>query len=155
MKRWILCALAGAAAPLTAQTIAGPPIADMSNSIAMQGRWSFAPTATGAEARFFDNGGRAQAVLTCVRATRVVAIARPAAGAAPYIQVWTTSERRNLPASYNPATGLVSAQVAAGDQLLDALAQSRGRIAIGVSGQAMLAAPAWAEIGRLVEECRS
>jgi len=65
-----------------------------------------------------------------------------------------SSESRNILASFNPATQLLSAPLQANDKLLDGLAQSRGRIAVGISGQPMLVAPAWAEIGRVVEECR-
>jgi hypothetical protein len=126
----------------------------MSNAVPVGGSWGYAPTAGGAEARFVDSSSRAQVILTCNRAARTVTLARAATGAAPYLQVWTSSESRNIAASFNPATKLLSAQVQAGDKLLDALALSRGRVAVGMAGQPMLVAPAWAEIGRVVEECR-
>jgi hypothetical protein len=40
------------------------------------------------------------------------------------------------------------------DPLLDAMAMSRGRVAVGVAGQPATVAPAWGEISRVVEECR-
>lgn len=150
----VACALIGAisSAPLGAQTIATIP--DMSNAPPIYGRWTFASTAGGGEARFLDASSRPQLILTCSRAARQVTVARPASSAAPFLQLWTSSASRNLPASFNPATGLSSAQLPAYDALLDAMALSRGRIAVGASGQSLVALPAWAEIGRLVEECR-
>ena len=43
----------------------------------------------------------------------------------------------------------------AGDQGFDWMGFSRGRIAIEAPGQARLVIPAWAEIGRVVEDCRN
>jgi hypothetical protein len=94
-------------------------------------------------------------MLGCLHQSRRVTIARPATGAAPFLQVWTSSLSRNLPASFNPATKRLTATLAAQDPVLDAMAMSRGRIAVAISGQAATVAPAWGEISRIVEECRS
>ena len=139
------------AAPLSAQ----PAAPDLSAATPLPGRWSWTPTAGGSEATFLDSAGRAQLWLTCLRGARVVTIARPASGAAPFLMVWTSSQSRNLLASYNPATARITAQLSATDPLLDALAFSRGRIGVGVSGVAPLVAPAWPEIARVVEDCRA
>jgi hypothetical protein len=40
------------------------------------------------------------------------------------------------------------------DQILDAMAYSRGRIAVEAGAQ-KVAIPSWAEITRVVEDCRS
>ena len=79
---------------------------------------------------------------------------KPASGAAPFLNVWTTAQSRNLPASFNPSTGLLSADLSAWDPLLDAIAFSRGRVGIGVSGQPALVLPSWAEVARVIEDCR-
>ena len=139
------------AAPLSAQP--APP--DLSAAAPLAGRWSWTPTAGGSEATFLDSAGRAQLWLTCLRGARVVTIARPASGAAPFLTVWTSSQGRNLLASWNPATGRITAQLSGTDSLLDALAFSRGRIGVGVSGTPPLVAPAWPEIARVVEDCRA
>ena len=81
-------------------------------------------------------------------------LARPAAAATSFLQVWTSSQRRNLPASFNPATNQLRASLSANDGLLDALSMSRGRMAVGIAGQPALIAPVWGEIGRVIEECR-
>ena len=131
-----------------------PPVPDYTNSRTVDGSWAYAATAGGAEATFRNGAGQPQLFLTCVRASRQLVIARPGVGAVPFLQVWTSSVTRNLPASFNPATGRISASLSATDPLLDALALSRGRIAAGVAGQPAIVAPAWGEISRVVEECR-
>ena len=40
------------------------------------------------------------------------------------------------------------------DPLLDAIALTRGRFAIEVPGQQPLYLPAWAEVTRVIEDCR-
>jgi len=42
----------------------------------------------------------------------------------------------------------------AADPLLDAMAITKGRIAIGVEGERTLYIPAWVEISRVIEDCR-
>jgi hypothetical protein len=68
--------------------------------------------------------------------------------------VWTTAQTRSLPASFNPATGRLTATLSAYDPFLDAIAFSRGRIAVSVTGQPALILPAWADAARVVEDCR-
>ncbi len=157
MRSLIAAALLGASAfplPVFAQATAVPAIPDYSSARIAEGRWTHAAIAGGIEAQFRSAAGQPQLFLTCVRASRQVLIARPAVGAAPFLQVWTTSASRNLPASYNPATRRISATLSALDPLLDAMAMSRGRVAVGVAGQPATVAPAWGEISRVVEECR-
>lgn len=150
MRRLIAAALLCASSPALSQTA----VPDHSNSPVAQGSWTHAATAGGLEASFRNTAAQPQLFLTCNRAARQVVIARPASAAAPFLQVWTSSASRNLPASFNPATGRLSATLPAQDPLLDAMALSRGRIAVGVAGQAAIVAPAWGEVTRVVEECR-
>ena len=96
-----------------------------------------------------------QFMIRCTPATRRVTISKPATGAAPFLSLWTSAQSRNLPASFNPATTRLSAEVAAWDPLLDALAFSRGRFAVAVSPQPALVVPAWAEPARVIEDCRA
>jgi hypothetical protein len=150
MRRLIAAALFCATSPAFSQTA----VPDYSNARIADGNWSQTPTAGGYEATFRNPAGQPQLYMSCVRVSRQVSIARPASAAAPFLQVWTSSASRNLPASFNPATGRLSATLPAQDPLLDAMAMSRGRVAVGVAGQAAIVAPAWGEISRVVEECR-
>ena len=147
--------VAALAAPSFAQAPAVPAIADYSLSVPASGSWRYVAVPGGSEARFLDSARRPQLTLTCNQASRTVTISRPAAAAAPFLQLWSTSQRRNLPASFNPQGAQLRASLSANDRLLDALAMSRGRIAVAVSGQPALVVPVWGEIGRVVEECRA
>ena len=152
MKLRLAAALAlTAASVLHAQSA---PV-DYATATPMQGQWSYATVPGGSEATFSDAVSQPQFFLTCSRLTRQVTIARPATGAAPLLFAWTTAQARNLPASYNPATGRLGAAVSAFDPLLDAIAFSRGRFAVGIAGQAPSIFPAWPEAARVVEDCRT
>lgn len=154
MRLKIAAALFSAVVTPIVASAQGPAIADHSSARIMDGSWVYASTAAGAEAQFRKTAGQPQLFLACTRASRQVSIARPATGAAPILQVWTSSAARNLAASFNPATRQLTATLPAIDSLLDAMAMSRGRIAVGISGQPAIVAPAWGEISRVVEECR-
>jgi hypothetical protein len=155
MKFRIAAALAlTAAAPVDAQTPAPPPAVDYSTATPIAGNWTYSPVTGGSEASFVNANGQPELTISCTRATRQVTIAKPATGAAPFLTVWTTAQTRALPSSYNPATGKLSATLAAFDPFLDAIAFSRGRFALSVGGQAAVVVPSWAEAGRVVEDCR-
>jgi hypothetical protein len=66
--------------------------------------------------------------------------------------VRTTNGERALAASITPE-GL-AATLAASDPLLDAIAFSRGRIAIEAPGTPLLIVPSWPEPARVIEDCR-
>lgn len=94
--------------------------------------------------------------LVCDRASRSVALVRLAPASATTqgaIDVTTSFGKRRLPAVADGAGGLV-ARVTSADGLLDWMAFSRGRIRIEATGQPVLTVPSWAEIGRVVEDCR-
>lgn len=48
----------------------------------------------------------------------------------------------------------VAAEIMPSDPILDAMIYSRGRIALETTGQLAIAIPNWAELGRVVEDCR-
>src|SRR5262249_34934143 len=149
-----------AASSLNAQTptpapAAPPVIPDLSTASPIAGRWNYAATVDGSEATFVNPTAQPQVTIHCTRTTRRVTISKPANAAAPFLSIWTSTETRNLSASFNPATARISADLNANDPLLDAIAFSRGRIGIGVSGQPIGVVPAWSEASRVVEDCRS
>ena len=156
MKFTIAAALAlTETASLQAQTAAPAPTIDFSIATPPPGNWTYAPTADGSEASFLDANARPQLFVRCTRASRQVTIAKPATAAAPFINIWTSSQTRNLPASYNPAIYRLGASLTAYDPLLDAIAFSRGRFAVSVSGATALIVPAWEEPARVIEDCRA
>ena len=116
------------------------------------GSWSYAAASDGSEATFTDSSARPQLAIHCVHASRQVRISKAASAAAASVFVWTSSTSRNVPASFDAAAGRISFTLAAYDPLLDALAFSRGRVAIGSPA---LILPAYPEIARVVEDCRA
>ena len=127
---------------------------DYSTAIPVGGSWTYAATADGSEATFANASGQPQLIIRCTRSTRRVAIAKPASGAAPFISIWTSAQSKSAPASFNPATNRLTADFAAYDAFLDAIAFSRGRAAFSVGTAPALVVPTWSEISRVIEDCR-
>lgn len=106
------------------------------------GTWRYAREATGSSATF----GADQAALRCQGgAVRLTG----APGGQGAVTIRTTSATRTLPTG---ADGAVS--LSARDPLLDAIVFSRGRFTIERAGAATLVLPPWAEVARVVEDCR-
>jgi len=137
--------------PVPAPT-APPPPADWRDRPASPGTWRYAVAAGGSVAEFGRPGAPADAALRCDRAGGRVLLVRAGAAAGP-LTVRTGTATRTLPATA-AATGAAAA-IPANDRLLDAMAFSRGRFALEAAGVAPLSLPAWAEVGRVIEDCRA
>ena len=148
-----LTALATATS-ISAQATGTAPKVDFSTSVAAAGSWSYRGVPGGSEARFVDTTGTARLVLRCTKASRQISLSHTSAVAAPSLLVWTSSASRNLPARFEPNAMRVTAELAAFDVLLDAIAFSRGRIAVMMGGGSPLVVPAWPEAARTIEDCR-
>ncbi len=94
--------------------------------------------------------------LSCDKASGLVAIALRGEAAGPVpLTVHTASQRRTLNAQpYSGPPAVVAASLAAHDDLLDAVAFSRGRFAVEAIGFAPVYAPSWPEVSRVIEDCR-
>ncbi|WP_317974458.1 hypothetical protein [Novosphingobium pituita] len=126
------------------------------------GAWRYQPAAGGGVALFGAPGAAPMLSLRCVRAGGQVILERAAPNGAGTNQVGglpatitTTSMQRPLIAEPN-ASGSAALVMAfpARDSLLDAMAFSRGRWMVEVTGLPSLIVPAWAEVGRVIEDCR-
>ena len=149
----ILAALALTADPTP--NAAGTPLqSNLEYAAPSAGAWNYMPTAGGSETTFADASGQPQLTIRCTRSTRHVAILKPAGAASPSLWIWTSSQSKSVPATFDSAAGRVSSEFGAYDPLLDAIAASRGRIGVSTSGLAALVVPPWAEIGRVIEDCR-
>ncbi len=115
------------------------------------GNWTY----SGETARYGSSGGTLFAI-ACNRAQGTISLIRTGSSAASLpMTVATTSVTQAL--SVDPAPGgqpQLITTLRSSDPLLDAMAFSRGRIAIEVNGLPTLYLPAWAEIGRVIEDCR-
>lgn len=122
---------------------------------ATPGSWSYRPEAAGAVAIFGTGAADARLTLRCDRASRRVSLARAGTGAASAITVRTSYGATSWPATASSgATAQIVAFRAASDTVLDQLAYSRGKFAVEMSGQETLIVPAWAEVSRVIEDCR-
>ena len=134
-----LIVLLAAAAPAAAQTT--PLSFEAGRSLPItQGEWSYVATATGSEARYGT-----VLTLRCERQIRTVAMLLPAQPNA-MLTVATGSLARDLPAG---------GRLLASDQLLDAIAFSRGRFLVRGGAGPILAIPSWPEAARAIEDCRN
>ena len=161
MTKLLLLAALAALAPVTAigaQVAPSAPVApmlDFANAPAATGSWGYQPAPGGSSARFLDTGAIARLTIQCTRATRRVNISQTSAAPSATLFVWTSSLSRNLAAKFEPNAMRVSAELAAMDPLLDAIAFSRGRVAVQLAGSQPLVIPASPEAARVVEDCRS
>jgi hypothetical protein len=136
-------------------SVAGSPIqSNLEYVTPADGSWTYAATSDGSEATFANASGQEQVTIRCTRSTRRVAILKNVPAAAPSIWVWTSSQSRSLPATFDASSGRASSDFAAYDSFLDAMASSRGRIGFSTSGLAALVVPPWAEVARVIEDCR-
>ena len=134
--------------------VAGAPVASNLEYVKpIEGTWAYSATASGSEATFNNLSSQPQLTIRCTRSTRQITLLKPGA-ASPTLWVWTSSQSRNLPATYDATAARVVAQLGAYDPLLDAIASSRGRIGFSSSGLAALVVPPWANVGRVIEDCR-
>ena len=144
-----LCFAAAAAAQVA------PTVPDYSTAVPRAGSWGYVPVPGGSSARFVDTTGTTRLAIQCTKATRQVTIALTSAAPAATLSVWTTSMTRVLPARFEANAMRVAAQVSASDRLLDAIAFSRGRIAVDMPGSVAVVAPAAPEAARVIDDCRN
>jgi len=144
-----------AAALALAAAQAGSPVQSNLEYVApIAGSWSYAATAAGSEATFVTTAAQPQVTIRCTRATRRVSILKLSSAASPTLWVWTSSQSKILPATFDAANARSISELAAYDPLLDAIAASRGRVGFSTSGLSALVVPPWGEIARVIEDCR-
>ena len=113
------------------------------------GSWSYSATRNGTLASFGANGTTLFS-LECPTGRDQVVLNRTQSGNLMTIRTETT-ERSVRTAQ---TTGGAVARLRPDDALLDAMALTRGRFAVEVPGAAPLYLPAWAEVTRVIEDCR-
>ncbi|RKF21857.1 hypothetical protein D6851_07530 [Altericroceibacterium spongiae] len=117
------------------------------------GDWSYRQSGTGSVASFGENPSAPVFSLRCDRASETVSLIRAGqAGTAVPMQIQTETAQKSFRAA--PVADGLQARLAARDPFLDAMAFSKGRFAVGVSGLPQLFIPAWPEVTRVIEDCR-
>ena len=123
------------------------------------GNWTYSDLGENALAQFVDSGGAPAFSLLCLASDGQVGLVRTAmSGGAGQMIIRTETADRALPArAFTPDSAGRPRSIAyldARDPLLDAMALTRGRFAVETSGLSTLYLPAWAEVTRVIEECR-
>lgn len=104
----------------------------------------------------FGPGSATLFALACNRHAATMSLIRTGTSSVSLpMTVVTTSDTRPLSADPAPqGQPQLVATLASRDPLLDSMAFSRGRFVIEVNGLPTLYLPAWAEVGRVIEDCR-
>lgn len=148
------------------QTRPTPTAAPPPTAAPISGNWLDAPQTPGdwslqlgsgfTVAAFGEAAGEPRFALRCNLATRQVDFVRSGeAAAGATMRIVTETRTATLPAQTVPGpTPAVSASVPGTDRLLDAMALSKGRFAVEVAGSETLYLPSWAEVTRVIEDCR-
>ena len=119
------------------------------------GTWVYRTDARGSLALFGPAGADATMTLRCDKGRGRIFLSVAGAGSEGSMVIRTSSALKSLAAI--PSANMppyVVAEILPGDAILDAIAYSRGRFAIEVNGLRPMAIPNWAEIGRVIEDCR-
>lgn len=142
-------------APAPAPAPAPPPASsDWRDWPAARGDWSYRQEGQGTIALFGLRTDQPELSLRCDRATRQVQIARRGEAPGP-ITIRTSTNARSLAARATPgAQPYMAVMLPANDPILDAMGYSRGRFVVEMSPLAPLVVPTWAEVQRVVEDCR-
>ncbi|MES2445288.1 MAG: hypothetical protein V4574_20880 [Pseudomonadota bacterium] len=140
--------------PAPAPTPVRPAAGDWRDWPLTPGSWSYRQDARGSIALFGRAGSDADLTLRCDRSRARVYLSRRGDVGGP-LTIRTSSTLRTfnaVPTGGTPAYLAVELEVR--DSLLDAIGFSRGRFVIEGAGLPALAIPTWAELLRVVEDCR-
>ncbi|UYY60183.1 hypothetical protein [Sphingomonas sp. S2-65] len=141
--------------PAPAPTPRATPSADWRDWPLSPGSWSYRREAGTTVAAFGAPGAASELSLRCDPAAGRITLARRGQAAAPLSATIRTSSTARTVALAPGAAGELTTSLAARDGLIDAMGYSRGRFIVEMAGQPPLVVPAWAEILRIAEDCRS
>ena len=123
----------------------------------MPGTWTYRRDERGSVALFGESQSDARFVVRCEMPARRIVFQRAGRiDSGEGVMAFQTSSALQSFAARNVDGPLpyVAAEADARDRLLDAIAFSRGRITVAVTGQPLLVVPNWAEMTRVFEDCR-
>lgn len=132
------------------------PPADWRDAAQSPGEWRWS-NQSGRSTASFVQSGAVLVSLACNRASSQVLLSRAGAGGEAHQPLSLTTTHGTRPLLSEPLLsppGWLTAELRSADPILDTIAFSRGRFALEASGQPPLYLPAWAELGRVVEDCR-
>lgn len=133
-----------------------PPSTNWMDARASTGDWYYRNEGARSLALFGGRDTEAEFILRCERASTTIVISRASESVSPVaMRIRTeTAERVLTAAPDGGALPYVYANLPARDGLFDAMALSKGRFAVEVAGAPTLYLPSWAEVTRVIEDCR-
>jgi hypothetical protein len=141
-------------APRPAPAPPRPAAADWRDWPLTPGSWSYRRDERGSIALFGRAGGDADLTIRCDRGRGRVFLSRRGDGQGT-LTIRTSSTLRTLSALPTGGTPpYLAVELGVRDTLLDAIGYSRGRFVVEGGGLPALAIPTWAEVLRVVEDCR-
>lgn len=149
-------------APVTPPVVTAPPPAPAPRLAGDWNDWPFAPgdwtyrrDARGSIGLFGSMGQNARVTLRCDVQAGKLYLSREGSGSGQRMVVRTSSMMKEFAARPTGGTPpYVATEILPSDPILDAMAFSRGRVLVDVDGQQPTVLPSWAEITRIVEDCR-
>jgi hypothetical protein len=126
------------------------------DATASTGDWYYRHEGARSMALFGGRDTEAEFILRCERGSSTIVLSRASESSAPVsMRIRTeTAERILTAAPEGGALPNVYASLPARDRLFDAMALSKGRFAVEVAGAPTLYVPSWAEVTRVIEDCR-
>ncbi|MGB3711371.1 MAG: hypothetical protein WA985_06755 [Erythrobacter sp.] len=147
-------------APDPAPPTAPPPVMqqpeydDYLDAPQTAGTWTYVDEPAESLAVFGTGMDNAVFIMRCDKANRQVGLGRVSSQTGTPAMEITTETRTNTLSTRSRGPSLVAADLAPADPLLDAMAVTKGRFAVAVAGERTLYLPAWAEVTRVIEDCR-
>lgn len=140
----------------TSQSAPAPVSTSWMDAPQTPGDWFYRTDGAATRALFGAPGTDARFALTCLLDSRRLTLARAGSATGPTTMTVRTETVTRAVSALPDSSDVPSvlATLAANDPLLDAMAFSKGRFAIEVPGQSPLYLPAWAEVTRVIEDCR-
>lgn len=140
-------------APPPSPVVQAPAQDSWMDAPASAGDWRYTAQGARSEATFWGSDNQPKARLRCIPESNIVILSLPASGAAqPLVTIRSETMTRAQVASVQGREQEVS--FSGDDPLLDAIAISKGRFAVEATGLPPLFLPSWAEVSRVIENCR-
>jgi hypothetical protein len=119
------------------------------------GNWTYRRDGRGSIAQFGTPGRNPTISFRCDLENRRITILREVSAPGARMVIRTSSMTKTVAVSASEANSTyLAAAIATTDSILDAMAFSRGRVLVETEGQQPVILPSWAEIARIVEDCR-
>ncbi|MEP2736023.1 MAG: hypothetical protein ABJP34_06965 [Erythrobacter sp.] len=119
------------------------------------GNWNYQRTNSGTQA-VFRSAQTTHFAFNCYRSAGQIGFMRmsPGAGNRMMLIRTETGSRQFTASPSQTGQNVITARVSANDPFLDAMAITKGRVAIETGGMQTLYLPAWPELSRVIEDCR-